>query len=514
MEFAIEEINSNPDLLPNITLGLWILDTCMSQTRALRGVLDLLSGMQRAVPGYYCQPRSMPAGVIGELESSISGPMARILGRYHFPQISYGSSLATLSDKLQYPSFMRTVPANSLQITALARLMKHFGWTWIAVLTSDDEVGVQGGQDLKRGIEYNGGCVAFMDKIHLSYSPEKILSLVETLQDYNVKVIIIHSSEVHTKMFLETLASQNVTDKVLVFTESFTLTPGLFRKEAWRIFNGSIALSPRAMDMPGFEQHLHRLHPSRAPADIFIKIFWEKVFKCKWQGLNDIEPAVSEGDGERPETCSGNETLGSLDTTFFEMSDLSFTYHTYLAVYAFANALHSLKSCTIGQGPFSNRSCGNINDLRPWQVFHYVKNSNFQMRNGNNISFEANGDAPGAYDIRNAQMHTPDEVQLVKVGYFDPGQGEEVHVNMSTILWSKGSQQEEKEAIFRGEHIRGVNGSGRGHIIKVNREEVDDLPKSSAYKRPDISYEANSKESIEENICSNVAVKYKTSNSI
>ncbi|KAJ1120283.1 hypothetical protein NDU88_008457 [Pleurodeles waltl] len=144
--------------------------------------------------------------------------------------------------------------------------MKHFGWTWIAVLTSDVEVCVQAGRDLKKSIEKNGGCVAFMDKIHLSYSTEKIRSLVETLQEYKVKVIIIHSSEVHTKMFLETLASQNVSDKVLVFSESFTLTPSLFRKEAWRIFNGSIALSPRAKDMPGFEQHLHRLHPSRAPA--------------------------------------------------------------------------------------------------------------------------------------------------------------------------------------------------------------------------------------------------------
>ncbi|KAJ1121227.1 hypothetical protein NDU88_009345 [Pleurodeles waltl] len=335
---------------------------------------------------------------------------------------------------------MRTVPANSLQIVALARLMKHFGWKWIAVLTSDDEVGVQGGQDLKKSIEKNGGCVAFMDKIHLSYSTGRIRRLVETLQEYKVKVIIIHSSEVHTKMFLETLASQNVSDKVLVFSESFTLTPGLFRKEAWRIFNGSIALSPRAMDMPGFEQHLHRLHLSRAPADIFINIFWEKVFKCKWGGLTETSPAVSEGDGKAPEKCSGNETIGSLNTTFFEMSDLSFTYHTYLAAYAFANALHSLMSCKMGHGPFINRSCGNTNDLKPWQVFHYVKNYNFQIRNGQNISFDINGDAPGAYDIRNAQMHTADEVQLVKVGYFDPGQGEEVHVNMSIILWSRGSQ--------------------------------------------------------------------------
>ncbi|XP_069498876.1 extracellular calcium-sensing receptor-like [Ambystoma mexicanum] len=440
MVFAINEINQNPELLPNISLGFWILDSCMSQSRSLRGVISLLSGMQRPVPGYSCQPQSMPAGVIGELMSSISLPMARILGLYHFPQVSYGSSLSTLSNKLQFPSFLRTVPANVLQITALARLMKHFGWTWIGIITSDDDVGVQGGQDIKKGVDKNGGCVAFMEKIHLSYSFEKIHRVVRMISGYRVRVVIINSSEVHTKMFIEALASENVTDKVLVFSESFTLTPGLFRKQAWKTFNGSIALSPHATDMPGFIEMLHQLHPSRTQDDIFIKVFWEKVFNCKWRELNDSGAPVAGDHTVKSDSCAENQTLVNVDTPFFEMNDMSYSYHTYLAVYAFAHALHTLMSCKLGQGPFINGSCGSIQDIQPWQVFSYLKHINFKIKNGENIFFDANGDAPGAYDIRNAQMFTDDEIRLVKVGHFDPRQGEDIHINTSAILWSGSSQ--------------------------------------------------------------------------
>ncbi|KAJ1120352.1 hypothetical protein NDU88_008522 [Pleurodeles waltl] len=193
MVFAIEEINQTPDLLPNITLGFWILDSCMSQSRSLRGNIDLLSGTRGLVPGYSCRHCLFPAGIVGEL--------------------LYGSSLSTISDKVQFPFFMCTVPANSLQIIALAWLMKHFDWTWVAVVASDDDVGVQRGHDIKKEIVKNGGCVALIDKIHLSYSTEKIHRVIEMIRGFQVKVVNIDSSEVHTKMFLKTLASQNVTDK-------------------------------------------------------------------------------------------------------------------------------------------------------------------------------------------------------------------------------------------------------------------------------------------------------------
>ncbi|XP_069498878.1 extracellular calcium-sensing receptor-like [Ambystoma mexicanum] len=438
MVFAIEEINQSQDLLPNLTLGFQIMDSCMSQIKAIGGVLELLSGIRKPIPGYKCHSGSMPAGIIGELMSSISVPMARILGVFHVPQISYGSVLSSLSDKLQFPSFLRTVPSSAFQNMALARLMEHFHWTWIGMIISDDDLGLQGGQDMKRLIEKHGGCVAFTEKVHLSYSRENILRVVHVAQSHAVKVIIVHSPEVHVKTLMDVFSEQNVTELVFVFSASFTLTFGLFNRVTWKLFNGSLGLSPHATKMPDFEEFLAHLNPSRDPNDTFIKLFWEKVFKCKWSKSEDTDTMTPMENMGR--FCSENQTLDKKDFHLFELYDLSYTYHTYLAVYVLAHSLDNLMSCKAGQGPFMKGTCADVNNLQPWQVLHYVKNMNVSIGNGDTVSFDVNGDAPLAYDILNVQILNSDDVHLENVGRYDPRDGKGVTVNTNSILWAKFSQ--------------------------------------------------------------------------
>lgn len=46
MIFAIEEVNMNSFLLPNMTLGYRILNSCASPTNALRAALTLAGGAE------------------------------------------------------------------------------------------------------------------------------------------------------------------------------------------------------------------------------------------------------------------------------------------------------------------------------------------------------------------------------------------------------------------------------------------------------------------------------------
>ncbi|XP_069495769.1 extracellular calcium-sensing receptor-like [Ambystoma mexicanum] len=443
MVFAIDEVNNTPELLPNITLGFRVFDSCMSESRAVEGMLALLSGTNGPVPGYRCLKHPPMAGIIGETMSSLTIPMARIMGALHYPQISHSSVISILSDKSQFPSFLRTVPGNTFQNLALARLIGHFGWTWVGMIISDDEVGLQGGQDLRRGIEENGGCVAFMERIHLRYPKEKILQIVKMIQGNSVQVIIVHSPEVHGKVLLEALFSQNVMGKVLVFSAAFAITPGLFTNDAWKILNGTLGLVPSSGSMVRFEAFLSELHPSRAAGDNFIKHFWEQIFVCRWPETNGTEPAAILEQSQTMKSCSGDETLDRRALSSFELRDLSYTYHSYLAVYAFAHALDSLISCQTGRGPFIHGACADVTDIRPWQILHYVKNLHFETGSGSRIMFDANGDTPGSYNILNVQITQDDEFQLVNVGRFDSSapRGSDVIINASAILWRSGSSQ-------------------------------------------------------------------------
>ncbi|KAJ1080379.1 hypothetical protein NDU88_000595 [Pleurodeles waltl] len=87
MVFAIEEINNNSNLLPNITLGFQIYDSCTVLQRALRGALWILSGQDEPVPNYWCRTGLPPAAIIGDAGSTRSVALARILGLYRYPQV-------------------------------------------------------------------------------------------------------------------------------------------------------------------------------------------------------------------------------------------------------------------------------------------------------------------------------------------------------------------------------------------------------------------------------------------
>ncbi|XP_069495774.1 extracellular calcium-sensing receptor-like [Ambystoma mexicanum] len=444
MVFATEEINQTPELLPNITLGFQIFDSCMSERRAISRVLELLSAQVGAGPHYSCAPRPLLAGIVGETMASLSIPMARLMGPLHYPQVSHATVISSLSDKVQFPSFLRTVPSYTFQNTALARLIVHFQWTWVGMVVSTDEVGLQGGQGIRKGIEDHGGCVAYVAHVNLLYPKEKVLQVADMIREHAVKVIIVHSNEVHVKVLLQTLYAQNITSKVLIFTASFTITPGLLSNRAWNIFQGSLGLVPHTDSMLDFEAFLYHLHPSRYPNDVFIKLFWEQAFHCTFQEANWTGISAKEGLGrKRPEHCSGEETMETVVETLFELNDLSYTYHSYIATYAFAHALHTLISCKPGQGPFSKRLCADVKDIRPWQILHYLKSLHFKSRTGNEISFDVNGDAPAAYDILNVQITPDEQFNLVKVGKIDPAaeNGEDIIISSGAILWSDGSSK-------------------------------------------------------------------------
>ncbi|XP_078524893.1 extracellular calcium-sensing receptor-like [Lissotriton helveticus] len=126
--FTINEINREQLLLPNITLGFLIYDTCQSLIRTMQGTLQMLTGPVQPVLNYNCEQYSRLAAVIGEARSTASISIARLLGLYRYPQVSYFSSSPMLNDKFQFPSFFRTIPSDIDQ-AQLLHYMKRVRFT-------------------------------------------------------------------------------------------------------------------------------------------------------------------------------------------------------------------------------------------------------------------------------------------------------------------------------------------------------------------------------------------------
>ncbi|XP_073471260.1 extracellular calcium-sensing receptor-like [Aquarana catesbeiana] len=92
--FAIDEINSNSDILPNVTLGYHTTDSCTHADKAVESVLHILSGPAYLVPNYSCQDHDNLVGVIGDHSSETSLHIAEILNIYGYGQVSRHTDLA------------------------------------------------------------------------------------------------------------------------------------------------------------------------------------------------------------------------------------------------------------------------------------------------------------------------------------------------------------------------------------------------------------------------------------
>ncbi|OCT81612.1 hypothetical protein XELAEV_18028436mg [Xenopus laevis] len=85
--YAVEEINSNEKLLPNITLGFHIYDSLAYESQAQKQILRILSGGRNMVPNYLCSSAGMLAAFIGDKSSPNSLSMATLIQMYHYTQV-------------------------------------------------------------------------------------------------------------------------------------------------------------------------------------------------------------------------------------------------------------------------------------------------------------------------------------------------------------------------------------------------------------------------------------------
>ncbi|KAG8449792.1 hypothetical protein GDO86_016452 [Hymenochirus boettgeri] len=441
MVYAVMEINASKDLLPNVTLGFRLYDSCFNELISLMGATRILSGKKQLVPNYNCNKDIMPLAIVGDSPSKASLPVARILGLYRCPQISYASALPLLSDKLQFPSFLRTIYNGNSEAFAIGKLVKYFNWTWVGIIFSDNDFGWARTQEFTREIETNGGCIAFQEILPVVSSIEAVFRIIDVIKKSSARVIIVYCTIENLISLMEQASFHNITNKVWVGTAGWSITSDFPRKEILITLNGSLAIPIRSGKIPGFKEFLYSIHPSIYPDDIFMKTFWENAFHCVWPGHDLYNNTSSPVLNKDIAWCTGKERLDTIDPNIYDVYNFKFTYKVHNAVFAIAHALHQMNTCVSGKGPFKNGSCANIYNHRPWQLLHYIRRVNFTNTGGERIYFDENGDVPISVDIVNWQLFPNGSNQYVRVGYYDAGslKGQELDIQQDKILWNGGN---------------------------------------------------------------------------
>ncbi|XP_069072211.1 extracellular calcium-sensing receptor-like [Pleurodeles waltl] len=420
MVFAIEEINKNPTLLPNISLGFQIYDSCRMLQRALQGVFWILSGQQEPIANYRLQSSRPPSAFVGESGSTRSIVMARILGLYKYPQISFFSSSPLLSDRNQFPSFFRTIPSDDFQSRGLAELVIHFGWTWVGLLADDTDYGQQGLHILKQELAKAKACIAFSETFLTNQAERKSVHIVQVIKNSTANAIVIFCSDALLVPLMNEMVKQNVTGKLWVASEAWSTSPLLSSVKYSEILSGTIGFAIHSGEMPGYKEHLNRIYWTKSSPDIFIRMFWEEKFGCKWD-TNESETAP----------CTKFENQSDLLVNG-EPIDFRIAYNIYAAVYAIALALQDLYSCKTGEGPFLYDACAHIMDFQPWQ-----------RRADADLFFDERGNPAAVYDIVNWQKSPEGTLKPQKVGSYNVSAppGDVLFINTSTVFWPAGKKQ-------------------------------------------------------------------------
>ncbi|XP_066444700.1 uncharacterized protein [Eleutherodactylus coqui] len=338
--FAIEEINRDQTILPNISLGYHVYDSCSDSKKSVRSVLQILSGPGRTVPNYCCKEQRNVAGFIGDLGSESTVSMAQILAIYRYSQISYGATSSVLNDRHRYPTFYRTSQSAQISCLVLSKIMKFFRWTWVGIVCSDDDSGNEEIQILTQYLTMNEICVAYTIKV-------KYVSLnaIHEIERKNMEIISKSSAQViilcgmYSSYLADWLHALRIVlrDKTLVFGPPFALMAAIIEhhKEA---LNGSLAIQPFRLPLPDMSSFYESFQTVNHPEDMLLAHIWLVNVHClsRDSRMNELLQFAYK---KSLHNCTGTERV----TDFYNFQDPGLSDRVYKAVYILAQALHDLR---------------------------------------------------------------------------------------------------------------------------------------------------------------------------
>ncbi|XP_077982018.1 metabotropic glutamate receptor 3-like [Glandiceps talaboti] len=419
MVFAIDQLNKNNSILPGITIGFDIFDTCQSSAVTLERVLRYLP-TQRAFacksPAFKCA--GAITGVIGPARSTSSIQATSVLKSNFIPLISYMATVSELSNTNQYPYFLRTVPPDNLQAKVLLDVLLQMKWSFVSAVHSDDIYGQSGMSILRHLANDNGICFATVLEISSSYEDFYYDKIIDQLLRYhNATVVILFTQREDTEVLLNAAARKNAEG---IFTWLATDGWGNFCDDPINTYNqkaafGSLLVAPYTEHSPEFEKYFSSIVPSKSDNPWLID-YLVHFYDCNPETALDSESDAYSLSGVNDSriSCDDPSLMNGTDSSL--MASLIIN-----AVMAFAYSLDRIQkeTCNVDES-----LCWRPNPEMQNKLMDYLLESSFYGPNGP-VSFDEHGDSRGKYLIRNVQYNKNDGYKCTNVGSWEESDGDD-----------------------------------------------------------------------------------------
>nr|XP_055065373.1 G-protein coupled receptor family C group 6 member A-like [Misgurnus anguillicaudatus] len=371
MIHAVEMANRSPMLSNlNITLGYRIQDTCSDVTTTLWALQDFTRSSSACdVAPNSSQGDKPTMAIIGASSSEISIAMARELNLLLIPQISYASTAIILSDKSRFPAFMRTVPSDEHQTSAMVKLLKDRNWNWVGIITTDGDYGRSAMESFVAQAAQEGICVAFKEILPSSLADKQKLNtlinqMVNTiLNNPKVKVVVSFAKSSQMKLLFKGLYGKASYRRVWVASDSWSMSTNILEEVNLTDIGDVLGFTFKSRNVTSFKKFLKDLQfEDEENLNSFLKKFLENP------DVGNITVAVQK---------------------LLENTNPEIVFSIQLAVSSVAKAVAEL--C-------GKRQCKNATDIHPWQLLEQMKNITIEME-GANYKYSTSGDIDLGYDV-------------------------------------------------------------------------------------------------------------------
>ncbi|XP_034388764.1 metabotropic glutamate receptor 4-like [Cyclopterus lumpus] len=433
MLFALDRINNDHNLLPNITLGARILDTCSRDTHALEQSLTFVQALiEKDGTDVKCLGGGAPiitkpervVGVIGASSSSVSIMVANILRLFKIPQVSYASTAPELSDNTRYDFFSRVVPPDTYQAQAMVDIVKAMRWNYVSTVASEGNYGESGVDAfIQKSREDGGVCISQSVKIPREPKQGEFDKVIRRLRENpNARVVVLFANEDDIRRLLHAAKKANQTGHFIwVGSDSWgsKISPVVHQEE---MAEGAVTILPKRQSIKGFDRYFISRTLENNRRNIWFAEFWENNFSCKLS-----RHAVKKGSGLKK--CTNQERIGK-DSNYEQEGKVQFVID---AVYAMAHALHDMhrELC-----PGKVGLCAKMDPINGTHLLKNIRRLNFAGIAGNPVLFNENGDAPGRYEIYQYQIRNQTAEYKI-IGHWT----DQLNLNVRTMQWPGGVRQ-------------------------------------------------------------------------
>ncbi|XP_032750525.1 vomeronasal type-2 receptor 116-like [Rattus rattus] len=416
---AIEEINGNPNLLPNISLGFDFYNVRFTEKETLMNACIWITGQgqKNFLPNYNCSKRIFTVALTGTSWTT-SAQIGTLLQLFKFPQLSFGPYDPILSDRGQYSSLYQMAPKYTSLSLGIVSLMVHFRWSWVGLILPDDHKGSKILSEFREDMGRKGVCIAFVKIIPVTWT-RYFNKFWENMDETNV--IIIYGDIDSIIGIMRNIGQRLLTWKVWVMNTEPHITDyaDYFMLDS---FHGSLIFTHHYEESFQLTKFIQTVNPYKYPEDIYLPKLWHLFFKCPFSDI----------DCQLLDYCQSNASLDVLPRHILDTAISEESNNIYNAVYAVAHSLHQMSLQQVQIQPHEN---GEVMTFFPWQLNIFLKD----IDERDNMSLGGRKKLNAEYDIFNLWNLPKGLGRKVKIGSFSGNapEGQQLSLFEPMILWAE-----------------------------------------------------------------------------